>query len=111
MLRNCYIHVLGTIPYVSSAPELTLQSCTDPESSTDESSVVDKVYTVGCFDLLHRGHIKLFKNMRHMGREVMHHYAPSFHHLVLHFILLMSRPGLPMAQCRFIILYMAIIPI
>ena len=65
---------VGTVPHVSSAPDLQmLQPCTDSESSADESSIhnmVDKVYTVGCFDLLHRGHIKLFKNMRRMGREV-----------------------------------------
>ncbi len=31
---------------------------------------VDKVYTVGCFDLFHRGHKKLLMNMRRLGREV-----------------------------------------
>ena len=31
---------------------------------------VDKVYTVGCFDLFHRGHINLLRNMRKLGREV-----------------------------------------
>jgi len=31
---------------------------------------VDKIYTVGCFDLFHRGHRKLLRNMRGLGREV-----------------------------------------
>ena len=67
---------LGCVPHVSSAPNLQmLRARTDSESSNDEgrgddSHKVDKVYTVGCFDLLHRGHENLFKNMRTMGREV-----------------------------------------
>ena len=31
---------------------------------------VDKVYTVGCFDLLHQGHLNLFERMRQLGKEV-----------------------------------------
>lgn len=64
---------LGPVPHVSSVPNLRLLNRKDSESSSDEKSdanMVDKVYTVGCFDLLHRGHEKLFKNMRSMGREV-----------------------------------------
>ena len=38
-----------------------------PDSGNEK---VDKVYTVGCFDLFHRGHRKLLKNMRNLGREV-----------------------------------------
>jgi len=30
-----------------------------------------KVYTVGCFDLLHQGHINLFKEMRKYGKTVI----------------------------------------
>ena len=71
-----YNFILGFVPHVSSAPNLQMLSPhTDSESSSDErrdddSHKVDKVYTVGCFDLLHRGHEILFKNMRTMGREV-----------------------------------------
>lgn len=69
---------LGSLPHVASAPSLpSLRLHSDSESSSEnredgDTHMVDKVYTVGCFDLLHRGHEKLFKNMRTMGREV--HY-------------------------------------
>lgn len=33
-------------------------------------SKVDKIYTVGCFDLFHRGHKRLLMNMRNLGKEV-----------------------------------------
>jgi len=29
------------------------------------------VFTVGCFDLLHHGHVKLFKNMRKFGHKLV----------------------------------------
>ncbi len=32
---------------------------------------VDKVYTVGCFDLFHHGHIKLIQRMREIGKKVI----------------------------------------
>ena len=32
---------------------------------------VDKVYTVGCFDLFHHGHIKLIERMREIGKKVI----------------------------------------
>ena len=32
---------------------------------------VDNVYTVGCFDLFHRGHIKLIERMRLIGKKVI----------------------------------------
>lgn len=31
---------------------------------------VDKVYTVGCFDLFHRGHITLLQRMKTLGKQV-----------------------------------------
>ena len=67
---------IGTVPHVASAPDLQLmRHHTDSESSSESrkdegSQKVDKVYTVGCFDLFHRGHEKLLKNMKSMGREV-----------------------------------------
>lgn len=67
----------GSLPHVASAPSLpSLRLHSDSESSSEnredgDAHMVDKVYTVGCFDLLHRGHEKLFKNMRTMGREVI----------------------------------------
>ncbi|KAK7498993.1 hypothetical protein BaRGS_00009802, partial [Batillaria attramentaria] len=33
--------------------------------------LVDKVYTVGCFDLFHNGHIRLLQRMRALGRQVI----------------------------------------
>nr|XP_022286511.1 uncharacterized protein LOC111099500 [Crassostrea virginica] len=32
---------------------------------------VDRVYTVGCFDLFHRGHVRLLQRMRRLGKEVI----------------------------------------
>ena len=32
--------------------------------------LVDRVYTVGCFDLFHNGHIRLLQRMRSLGRQV-----------------------------------------
>jgi len=60
---------------VSSAPAFKLcgsdsESSTSSEQEEEEGERVDKVYTVGCFDLFHRGHINLLRNMRKMGKEV-----------------------------------------
>lgn len=32
---------------------------------------VDKVYTVGCFDLFHHGHVLLMKRMKEIGKKVI----------------------------------------
>ncbi|KAK3603925.1 hypothetical protein CHS0354_042934 [Potamilus streckersoni] len=32
---------------------------------------VDKVYTVGCFDLFHKGHVILIKRMKEIGKQVI----------------------------------------
>jgi cytidyltransferase-like protein len=32
---------------------------------------VDKVYTVGCFDLFHDGHVNLIRRMREIGKKVI----------------------------------------
>lgn len=32
---------------------------------------VDRVYTVGCFDLFHQGHVRLLRRMRKLGKEVI----------------------------------------
>lgn len=64
------------IPSVESAPDLPTYESSDSESTNSsdheegEGEMVDKVYTVGCFDLFHRGHVVLLKRMRRMGREV-----------------------------------------
>lgn len=52
-----------------------------PRNSTMRSSVcsvgepidtrVDKVYTVGCFDLFHHGHVKIINRMREIGKKVI----------------------------------------
>jgi cytidyltransferase-like protein len=36
-----------------------------------ETDKVDKVYTIGCFDLFHHGHIRLLENMRKRGKQVI----------------------------------------
>ena len=69
--------VLGTLPKVQSAPEFPISrsSCSDDSeddlSQSENDGRVDKIYTVGCFDLFHRGHINLLKNMRTLGKEVI----------------------------------------
>jgi hypothetical protein len=32
---------------------------------------VDKVYTIGCFDLFHHGHVQLIQRMRQLGKKVI----------------------------------------
>ena len=39
--------------------------------STKTDDRVDKVYTIGCFDLFHHGHIKLIERMREVGKKVI----------------------------------------
>ena len=69
--------VHGTLPKVQSAPEFPISrsSCSDDSeddlSQSENDGRVDKIYTVGCFDLFHRGHINLLKNMRTLGKEVI----------------------------------------
>ena len=65
------------LPKVQSAPQFQIShSCSSDDSEEDErrrrsgDERVDKVYTVGCFDLFHHGHVKLLKNMRKLGKEV-----------------------------------------
>jgi len=67
----------------SSVPAFRLGSDSDNSTCSDveeeEEGVaemnkvdkVDKVYTVGCFDLFHRGHSTLLRNMRKLGKEVI----------------------------------------
>ena len=67
----------GSLPKVQSAPQFQIShSSSSDESGDDEMGQaknderVDKVYTVGCFDLFHHGHVNLLKNMRKLGKEV-----------------------------------------
>lgn len=43
----------------------------EPSMPYEIDSRVDKVYTVGCFDLFHHGHIKLIERMRKLGKTVI----------------------------------------
>ncbi|XP_067651084.1 uncharacterized protein [Haliotis asinina] len=38
---------------------------------THLDSRVERVYTVGCFDLFHHGHVKLMQRMRKLGKQVV----------------------------------------
>lgn len=40
-----------------------------PSIRTDNR--VDKVYTIGCFDLFHYGHVRLIERMRTIGKKVI----------------------------------------
>ena len=37
----------------------------------ENDSRVDKVYTIGCFDLFHFGHVRLIERMREIGKKVI----------------------------------------
>ena len=64
------------LPKVQSAPQFRISHSSSSDDSEDDvgqmesDERVDKVYTVGCFDLFHRGHVNLLKNMRKLGKEV-----------------------------------------
>jgi cytidyltransferase-like protein len=51
-------------PHHSSAAYF---SSSDVESDTR----VDKVYTIGCFDLFHQGHVNLIQRMRKYGKKII----------------------------------------
>ncbi len=59
-----------------SMPDFVEFELGDSDSSTSadedkrDEKKIDKVYTVGCFDLFHRGHINLLREMRKLGRQV-----------------------------------------
>lgn len=52
----------------NSLKKQTLESNLTLEEHTDR---YDKVYTIGCFDLLHRGHRNLFRTMRSIGDQII----------------------------------------
>ena len=68
-------HVAGrpdTLLRATSVPVMSSFSLGDSDlasSDEDNEGKVDKVYTIGCFDLFHRGHVNLLRNMRKHGRE------------------------------------------
>lgn len=41
------------------------------DATGDSENKVDKIYTIGCFDLFHYGHKKLLENMRKLGKQVI----------------------------------------
>jgi len=74
-------------------PKLQPQSSTASASSAVDvqtGSIVDKVITVGCFDLLHAGHKKLFRRMRGLGKRLVvgvhdsRRYIPLIFSIVFH---------------------------
>lgn len=57
--------------FVHFSMEESDSSClSSEEDEHHRETKVDKVYTVGCFDLFHRGHVNLLKNMRRLGNQV-----------------------------------------
>ena len=52
-----------TRPRTSTLPNFSLQ----PEIDNR----VDKVYTIGCFDLFHFGHVNLIQRMRKLGKKII----------------------------------------
>ena len=51
----------------SLKPLLAQTGETKPKAADNR---VDKVYTVGCFDLFHNGHVRLIARMRELGKKV-----------------------------------------
>ena len=43
----------------------------DKDNYKGQDNRVDKVYTVGCFDLFHHGHVMLINRMREIGKKVI----------------------------------------
>ena len=37
----------------------------------DIDTRVDKIYSIGCFDLFHEGHVKIISRMRELGKKVI----------------------------------------
>ena len=54
----------------SSLEEKCGELSTSGDKSTEDDRV-DKVYTIGCFDLFHHGHIELLNRMRLYGKKVI----------------------------------------
>lgn len=50
--------------------QLSTTSSTD-SNNNNNNELADKVYTVGCFDLFHHGHIELLRRMRNYGKRVV----------------------------------------
>ncbi len=46
-------------------------NCKQTFAQDIEDERVDKVYTIGCFDLFHHGHVQLIQRMRQLGRKVI----------------------------------------
>lgn len=75
--------LLDTEPATSSSSSgCGCESIVESENKTnDETNIenekacvdnrVDKVYTIGCFDLFHHGHVQLIKRMREIGKKVI----------------------------------------
>lgn len=53
-----------------SEKKSALEETKTGEEQADDGRV-DKVYTIGCFDIFHHGHIELLKRMRLYGRKVI----------------------------------------
>lgn len=66
---------------LSASPSTTSTSDNESQSAFDKNAKftlfindpnrVDKVYTIGCFDLFHHGHVELIKRMRQLGKKVI----------------------------------------
>ncbi|XP_071173170.1 uncharacterized protein [Mytilus edulis] len=94
-LRKCYSESNAS-KFLAESIEKSNSSLSDENDSTDESifnegedavrpllqrhnsvpvnafdTRVDKVYTVGCFDLFHNGHITLLQRMKALGKQVI----------------------------------------
>jgi bifunctional ADP-heptose synthase (sugar kinase/adenylyltransferase) len=57
----------------NSSTETSVQECNKSYKSDKQliDNRVDKVYTIGCFDLFHHGHIRLIERMRQVGKKVI----------------------------------------
>jgi cytidyltransferase-like protein len=51
--------------------EFSLLDSSFVNKSHEFDKKVDIVYTIGCFDLFHQGHVQLIKRMRELGRKII----------------------------------------
>jgi cytidyltransferase-like protein len=56
---------------VSTASSTARTSRSSSFRNNETDNRVDKIYTVGCFDLFHHGHVQLIKRMRELGKKVI----------------------------------------
>jgi cytidyltransferase-like protein len=71
--RSMYLEDQQISKEIVSGHESRLRTKTVPNNLEfpEIDTRVDKVYTIGCFDLFHHGHVNLIQRMRKLGKKVV----------------------------------------